>query len=76
MQLLQKRQKWVTVRENLKQDDVVLMVNDGPRGHWSLARVSALKRDRKGLVRQVVVRCGRNEFARPITKLVKLCGSG
>ena len=73
MPLLQRKQKWNSVRKNLEPGDVVLMMDETlPRGQWPLGKVAEVTKDQKGLVRQVVVRRGTSTFRRPVSKLVKL----
>jgi hypothetical protein len=71
--LLQARSKWTTVKENLKVNDVVLMVEDDlPRGQWPLGMVVEVERSADGLVRAASVRSGGKVKGRPVNKLVFL----
>lgn len=70
---LQNRKKWSTQRENLKEDDFVLMKEDNlPPGVWLMARVIETYPGADGLVRNVMVRTYKNDYLRPVQKLVKL----
>lgn len=73
LQQLQSRTKWRTVKENLKQDDVVLIKEDNmPPGKWAMARVQALHPGQDGCVRVVTLKTANNIIKRPVTKLVPL----
>ena len=68
---LQSRQKWYKRERNLACGDIVLIINENmPRCHWPLARVTAVKVSRDGLVRSAKVRMGNKHYERPIAKLV------
>lgn len=85
---LQQRSKWRQMKNNLKIDDVVLVIEDNiPPTQWPLAVITALHPNKDGLVRKVTVRMRTgdykklldpkipvttSEFVRPITKLVYL----
>ena len=69
--LLQERQKWLQPQRNLKIDDVVLIL-EGPRGYWTMARVLEVLPDRRGLVRVVKLKTPTSTLERPIHKLVLL----
>lgn len=67
---LQERQRWTSTRRNLKDRDLVLVVDDTlPRGQWPLGRVVETRPDRSGHVRSVKVQCGTVIKERPITKV-------
>ena len=71
--LLQKRQKWNIRQKNLGPGDIVLMIDEAlPRGQWPLAKVVDAVKDRRGLVRQVLVRRGTSVLRRPVCKLVRI----
>lgn len=73
LQQLQSRTKWRTVRENLKQDDIVLIKEDNmPPGKWAMARVQALHPGQDGCVRVVTLKTSNNIIKRPVNKLVPL----
>ena len=70
---LQVKSKWTTQKENLKVNDVVLvMCEDAPRGQWPLGLVTSIEHSSDGLVRAATVRVGDKEKRRPIHKLVLL----
>ena len=70
---LQVRSKWTTAKENLKINDLVLVMDeDTPRGQWPMGVVSAIERSSDGCVRAATVRCKDKEKRRPIHKLVLL----
>lgn len=71
--LMQERQKWSKVRENLKVGDVVVIVDPtSPRSSWPLARILETKPDSNGLVRSVKLKTKTGVVERPITKLCLL----
>ncbi|XP_068232185.1 uncharacterized protein [Palaemon carinicauda] len=68
---LQKHQKWLKERRNVRVGYVVLMVKENEaRCHWPLARVVQTKVGKDGLVRTVTVRREGKEYDRPLSKLV------
>ena len=68
---LQQRSKWVKSRQNLRIDDIVLLVdNSVPRGQWPLGRVCSLKTSKDNMVRTVDVLTQKGIVTRPITKLI------
>lgn len=70
---LQRRQKWVSKTRNVRQGDVVLMVEDDvPRGHWRLGRVTEVFPGRDGLIRKVLVKTSSTALMRPVHKLIVL----
>ena len=70
---LQIRSKWTTTKENLKTNDLVLiMEEDAPRGKWPMGIVTAVEQSSDGCVRAATVRSGDKEKRRPIHKLVLL----
>jgi hypothetical protein len=67
------RQKWCSPEANVKKNDVVLIVNENaPRGRWLLARVVEVHLGKDGKVRSAVVRSCGTDYTRPITKLCVL----
>lgn len=71
--LLQERQKWNKEQPNLKQGDiVVIMDSTAPRGSWPLARVLETSPDKKGLVRSVRLQTKNSVIERPVAKLCLL----
>ena len=71
--LLQKRQKWTTIRKNLAVGDIVLVsAENSPRNSWPLGRVVEVFADKKGLVRRTRVKVKGAVLERPIDKLCSL----
>ena len=70
---LQRRQKWCTKTDNVKVNDLVLLVNEStPRGLWPLGLVVEVNKGCDGLVRAVKVKTKSTTLLRPITKVVLL----
>lgn len=70
---LQNRTKWTSQKENLKENDFVLIKEDNlPPGVWPMARVIELYPGADGLVRNVKVRTYKNDYVRPVQKLIRL----
>jgi len=70
---LQERQKWITPRQNLKVDELVLIKDeDKPRGHWPLARVLEIEISADGRVRSARIKTATGELVRPITMICRL----
>ncbi|XP_071809700.1 uncharacterized protein [Asterias amurensis] len=67
--LLQERQKWLKPRRNVSIGDIVLLIDNAPRGSWALGRVVSTKEDSKGLVRMVKVKTATSLMERPVQKL-------
>ena len=54
---LQKRSKWLTIERNVKEGDLVLLIDSNPlRNQWSRGRIIKTFPDKDGLVRRVEVR--------------------
>ena len=71
---LQLRQKWQRSSCNLKQDDIVLVMDaNTPRNQGSLGIVLEVYPGRDGLVRSVKIRTRSTTLTRPITTISKLC---
>ncbi len=71
--LMQERQKWNVIKKNLKQGDIVLIIDDtAPRNSWPMGRIVNIFPDKKGIVRQVQVKTKSSTVERPITKLCLL----
>ena len=67
------RSKWNTVERNLEKDDVVLIVDKNtPRGQWRWGPVIEVVPGRDGLVRHARVKTSLGECVRPVTKLCLL----
>lgn len=69
---LQKRPKWVKVRQNLEVGDLVLLKESSPPLHWKLARVTEVHAGEDGTVRVVTLRRGSSTFLRHVVNLVPL----
>ena len=73
--LLQSRQKWLKRERNVKEGDLVLIVENGPRNSWNLGRVLDVQMDRHNIVRVVKIKTVSSILTRPITKLCLLLES-
>ena len=73
--LLQSRQKWLKRERNVKEGDLVLIVENGPRNSWNLGRVLDVQMDRHNIVRVAKIKTVSSIFTRPITKLCLLLES-
>ncbi|GFU14016.1 integrase catalytic domain-containing protein [Trichonephila clavipes] len=69
---LQPRKKWQDAQPNLKEDDIVLIKEEGPPGTWPMARVLQVHPGNDGLVRVATVKTQDSVFKRPVHKLHKL----
>ncbi|GFS75590.1 integrase catalytic domain-containing protein [Trichonephila clavipes] len=69
---LQPRKKWQDAQPNLKEDDIVLIKEEGPPGTWPMARVLQVHPGNDGLVRVATVKIQDSVFKRPVHKLHKL----
>ncbi|CAB4046131.1 Transposon Tf2-6 poly [Paramuricea clavata] len=66
----QQRSKWFEKQNNVKIDDIVLLLEDKKnRNDWQMGRVIAIKHSRDGCVRTVTVRTQKGEFVRSIRYL-------
>ena len=73
---LQKRSKWLEKERNLREGDLVLIVEENtPRGVWPLGLITEAHQSEDGLVRSVKIRTKSTCLVRPITKVVLLEGS-
>ena len=74
---LLQREKWTKKRADLSKDDVVLVVDeDLPRGQWRLGRIVETYPGRDGIVRSVLLKTGTGrELVRPVAKLCRLEGA-
>ena len=72
--MLGPRGKWKEEKEGLKEDDVVIEVDENtPRGEWRRMRVTRVFPSEDGLVRKVEVTNGRGKFySRPISRLIPI----
>ncbi|GFU85895.1 integrase catalytic domain-containing protein [Trichonephila clavipes] len=69
---LQPRKKRQDAQPNLKEDDIVLIKEEGPPGTWPMARVLQVHPGNDGLVRVATVKTQDSVFKRPVHKLHKL----
>ena len=70
---LQTRQKWHSIERNLKENDLVVVMDQSQhRNQWPLGRIVEIYAGRDGLVRSAKVKTLNSEFRRPITKLCLL----
>ena len=70
---LQIRSKWGQTEQNIKVDDLVLLMDEkSPRSSWPMGKVIEAIKGRDNLVRTVIVRTKNNVLTRPITKVVLL----
>ena len=75
MPILQSRQKWHKIREDIKVGDLVMIANENvARGSWPLGLVTDVTTGRDGHVRSVKMRSRDKVVVRPITKIVFLEG--
>ena len=67
------RHKWFSKEKNLKEDDVVIVIDpDARRRDWKVCRIIRTYPGADGLVRVVDVKLGNKILKRPITKLSPL----
>ena len=70
---LQARQKWTIERHNLKEGDIVLLLDEkSDRGTWPMGRVTAVITSEDGHVRQARVKTLTGEYTRPISKMCRI----
>ena len=70
---LQIREKWQRPHRDVRKNDVVMIIDENvPRGKWPLAIVKNINASRDGYVRSCVLRRGKTDIVRPITKLCLL----
>ena len=71
--MLNTRPKWTEVVKDLKEGDVVLVLDPKlPRGKWPLGRIMETYPGRDRHSRAAKVQCGEKTVVRPIHKLVPL----
>jgi len=72
--LLGPRKKWKLETESIKEDAVVIEVDENaPRGEWRKMRVTKVFPSEDGLIRKVEVTNGRGKFyVRPITRIIPI----
>lgn len=70
---LQARQKWVKDKDNLREDTVVMIVDQSlPRAVWPVGRVSRVIAGSDGKVRAADVLVRGQTYTRPVAKLIEL----
>lgn len=70
---LQQRPKWNKKSENIKENDLVIVIEDNlPPSRWILGRVIHTHPGSDGLVRVATIRCKGTTLKRPIAKLALL----
>ena len=70
---LQQRPKWDSVRPEVKEGDVVLLLKENEKRHkWPLAKVIETIKGRDGLIRTVRLQCDGKELTRPVQLIVPL----
>ena len=67
---LVRRPRWNTIRDNIKVDDVVSVIDANlPRGQWSIGRIEEVYAGADGHVRSVKVKSKGSSYVRPIVKV-------
>lgn len=70
---LQVRQKWTSIQDNLKVDDLVIVeAPNQPPSVWRMGRITAVHPGPDGTVRVVTINTQEGEMKRPVVKVVKL----
>lgn len=70
---LQQRPKWQSQNQNIKKDDLVLVIEDNlPPSRWVLGRILETHQGSDNLVRVVTIKCKNTTLKRPITKIALL----
>ena len=69
---LQERSKWLNVKKNLQEGDVVIINEGDQRNNWRLGRVIEINKSDDGNVRSCKLKTMSGELIRPINKLVLL----
>ena len=73
--LLQSRQKWQRVKDNISVNDVMLVMDVSvPRAQWPLGVVTEVIKGRDGLVRSIKMKSRNKIIVRPLSKVVFLEG--
>lgn len=71
--LMQNRYKWNRAERNVQVGDLVLLKEDNvPPGVWPVARILEVYHGADNLVRSAKIRTPRNDYVRPISKLVPI----
>lgn len=69
---LQQRNKWMWEKENVREGNLVLLMEESPPATWRMGRVVSLHPGEDGLVRNVTIKTANNTFKRPIVKVIPL----
>jgi Family of unknown function (DUF5641) len=70
---LSSREKWKSLQDNLKIGTLVLVLEPGlPRGVWKTGLITSVEEGKDGFERSVVVKVGRKQYDRPITRIIPL----
>ena len=73
--ILQSRQKWQRVKDNISVNDVMLIMDvSTPRAQWPLGVVTEVIKGRDDLVRSIKMRSRGKIVVRPLSKVVFLEG--
>lgn len=73
LRLMQERQKWNQIKENLKPGDIVVIIDESsPRNNWSMGHITDTFPDKRGHVCRVKVKTQNGTLERPVTKLCLL----
>ncbi|XP_062713281.1 uncharacterized protein LOC134290226 [Aedes albopictus] len=73
LQMLQPRSKWIKPPVELKENQVVVIVDENqPPMRWPLARIHELHPGRDGVVRVVTLQTGSGRLTRPVAKICVL----
>jgi hypothetical protein len=67
------RGKWKDLHDDLKVGTLVLVIEPGlPRGVWKTGLITQIEESQDGHIRTVVVKIGKKEYTRPISKIIPL----
>lgn len=70
---LQERQKWAERKQNLSENDVVLIKEENlPPSQWLIGRIATIHPGQDGLVRVITVQTKRGLIKRPVSKVCTL----
>ncbi|XP_033100193.1 uncharacterized protein LOC117103697 [Anneissia japonica] len=68
--LLQQRNKWTTPKENVRKEDLVLLVDETtPKGRWPMGKVVQVYKSKDGRVRSVDVKVNNSVLKRQVVKI-------
>jgi hypothetical protein len=70
---LSSRTKWKDLQDDLRVGTLVLVIEPGlPRGVWKTGLITQVEESQDGCIRTVVVKIGKKEYTRPISKIIPL----